>query len=178
MGEIVKLFPDKIAHPKPDGERMDSRAFRIDIIRPALKLVGLFSESAENLLLGTALAESGLNVVKQIGGGPALSFFQLEDETITDCIRYLNRQDKRRLKARILSACYLEIFPQNESVTWNLRYATLLARVKYWMQPSPLPSPNDAIAHGEYWKKFFNSEDGKGTVEHFVSQWGYYGVGK
>lgn len=173
MGNVVNIFGESL--DIRGTQSMDAQAFRIDLIRPALKVVGMWSESAENLLLGTAIAESGLRVVKQFAGGPAISFFQIEPDTYADCVRYLNRRDKAKIKSSILSACYLDILPPFESLAWNIRLAILIARVKYWMQKPPLPHHEDIVSIGSYWKSFYNSARGEGTVEHFVEQWGKHG---
>ena len=150
---------------------MDPKAFRVEIIRPALKLSGLWSENGEALMLGTALAESGLRHLRQIGGGPAIGFYQVEPATHDDVLRYLRRSDNKLLKQRILSASLLEDFPDSRVMLWNLRYATLIARVKYWMRPEPLPYYEDIEALGRYWKSFYNTSKGAGTVEHFIKAW-------
>lgn len=151
---------------------MDDTAFRTDIIRPALKVTGMWSQAAENLMLGTALVESGLRVVKQFEGGPAISFYQLEPSTIDDCIRYLTLYKNRDLKEKILSACYMDIFPPSECATWNMRYATLMARIKYWMRPEPLPYHRDAFGMAEYHKRFYNTYEGKTDPNESVVHFG------
>lgn len=141
---------------------MDAEVFREEIIRPALKLTGTWSNEAENLLLGTALSESNIDVLRQIGGGPALSFYQIEPATYHDCLRYLAL--KKELKERILSACYLDVFPPEECLIWNLRLATLIARVKYWMIPEKLPFYRDAESLCEYYIKYYNA-GGSATMD-------------
>ena len=42
------------------------------VIRPALSKINLWSPSAEELVLGTAIVESGLTYLRQWGDGPAL----------------------------------------------------------------------------------------------------------
>ena len=42
------------------------------VIAPALDKLGLWSPSAEELVLGTAIVESGLTYIRQWGDGPAL----------------------------------------------------------------------------------------------------------
>lgn len=164
MSNVIQLYPKQ----EPKSKDMDVTAFREDLIRPALKAANLWSQSAENLLLGTALAESELKVVKQFGGGPAVSFFQLEIETINDCVRYLSRYDKKLLKEKILTACYMDIFPPPDSATWNLRYAILMARIKYWMNPEPLPGHNSAVDLCKYYLGWYNTALGKGTIERAI----------
>lgn len=150
---------------------MDSQAFRIDLVRPALKVTNLWSMNSEAIILGTALVESNLDAVKQIGGGPALSFMQIEPATYIDVLRYLNRGDNKLLKERILTACYLDTFPEPDALTWNIRLAILIARVKYWMVPEPLPYFGDVEGMGRYWKRYYNTEQGAGTIADFVKAW-------
>lgn len=148
---------------------MQARELRYEIIRPALKIVDLWSLSAENLLTGTALVETGLMRVTQLGDGPALSFYQIEPTTYDDVLKYLYR--KRDLKRRVLSACFLDIMPSSQCLTWNLRLATLIARLVYWRVPTPLPAHNDIEGLAKYWKKHYNTEKGRGTVEDFCNSW-------
>ena len=54
------------------------------VIRPALEKLSLWSLSAEELVRGTAIVESGLTYLKQHGDGPALSFWQVEPATHDD----------------------------------------------------------------------------------------------
>jgi hypothetical protein len=117
-------------------------------------------------MLGTALTESNLNALKQYGGGGALSWFQIEKETYYDVIRYLGTN--RELKDAVLSACYLETFPNFESLTWNIRLALYVARVKYWMQPEPLPAHDDAEGLCNYYLKYYNTCLGKATFERSI----------
>ena len=166
MSNVVPLYPEKVG----ETESMEAKAFREQIIRPALKVTGLWSYSAENLLLGTALAESGLRSVVQIGGGGALSFFQVEKATYADCVRYLNRSDKSSLKRSILAACYMEMFPPFECFTWNMRLSCLIARIKYYMHPDALPAASDIEGAASYWLKNYNA-GGKGTIEHYLNAW-------
>lgn len=147
---------------------MEAQSFKDGIIKPALTLVNLWSMNSEHLLLNTALAETDLQVVEQFNGGGALSFFQIEKATFEDVLRYLNRGDNALLKERIMAACYLDTWPAFEALAWNLRLATLIARVKYWMSPEPLPHYTDIMGQARYWKSIYNTKHGKGTVEHFV----------
>ena len=168
MSKIINLFSRK---EEEVLERMDVNNFRVEIVRPALQLCGLWSESAENLLIGTALAESNLNWVTQVGGGSGLSFFQIESDTYNDVVRYLFRSDNKKLKDRILSACFMEVFPEAKCLVWNIRLAVLIARLIYWRRPEPLPKADDIENLAKTWKSQYNSALGKGTVEHFIKSW-------
>ena len=54
------------------------------VIRPALSKINLWSHSAEELVLGTAIVESGLTYIRQWDDGPALGLWQVEPSTQND----------------------------------------------------------------------------------------------
>jgi hypothetical protein len=58
--------------------------FLTTVIRPTLIQIGLHSRAAEQLLLGTAMQESDFIHRRQMGGGPACSFFRMEPATHND----------------------------------------------------------------------------------------------
>lgn len=58
---------------------------RLYVIRPTLEKIELWSEAAENLLLGTTAQESHMGTyIKQVGKGPALGIYQMEPATHKD----------------------------------------------------------------------------------------------
>jgi hypothetical protein len=168
LPEYTAELPE--SKPDEDISVMDANALRTEIIRPALKLVDLHSAEAEDLLLGTALVESGLKVVTQFKGGPALSFFQIEPATYVDCVSYLTRIN-RNLGERILSSIYAAVFPEAQALAWNMRLAVLIARTKYFMVPEALPKTTDVAGMAAYWKKHYNTAGGKGSVDKYVQTW-------
>jgi hypothetical protein len=60
------------------------RTIAAEIIRPALHAPGIWSQSLECLVLGTGAQESHYQYVQQIGGGPALGWWQCEPATHDD----------------------------------------------------------------------------------------------
>ena len=57
---------------------------KFKIIIPTLQFIGLYSESAVNLLLGTAAQESHMGTYLTQIKGPALSIYQIEPKTHAD----------------------------------------------------------------------------------------------
>jgi hypothetical protein len=119
-------------------------------------------------MLGTILHESHLNYVEQKGGGPGLGFPQIESKTHMDIQRYLNRYDNKAIKDRVLSSCFYECFPSDDALIHNLRYAILIARIKYYMLPAQLPAAGDANAMGAYYVKYYNA-GGKAQLNDSIS---------
>ena len=142
------------------------------VIRPALEELDMWSQSAENLILGTCAQESALGLyLKQIKG-PALSIFQIEEATYNDIWRYL--AGKYDIGESILSSCNCDQMPEFEQIGWDLRLATMMCRIKYWMVPESLPDADDIEGLAAYWKKYYNTELGKGTEEEFIANYERY----
>lgn len=161
-----------------------------DIIRPTLKLMAdfddrLYTESAVNLLLGTAAQESdGGYYLKQSPTGPGLGPYSMEggDHGTHRSLwqHYLSRPSKEHLREIILglvpeSSVHHHpdgwVYVDDKELIGNLPYATAMARLKYWPAKKPLPDANDIPALGEYWNTVFNANEKYGTVADFVDSW-------
>ena len=70
---------------------MDVKQFKDLIVEPVLHAMGMYSESAVNLLLMTVAHESRMgHYIAQVGG-PALGVYQIEPTTARDVVmRYLS----------------------------------------------------------------------------------------
>ncbi len=154
------------------------KQFRTEIVSPVLKHLEMYSAAAENLLVGTMLAESeidGETYLKQMGDGPALGVYQMETATHNDLFsNYLNvRPDMR---AGVMGFALRDnVVMGSEELPGNLFYATAMARVHYWRRPEPLPASTDLEGLAAYWKKWWNTELGAGRVEHFIEMYRRHG---
>lgn len=144
------------------------------IIVPELKRLDLYSEGAENLLMGTAAQESKLGeYLKQLGNGPARGIFQMEKATEKDIWdNYLKYKPKLREKVRVITATQLPYY--TEEILYNLRYAAAMCRIHYLRVKEKLPDPEDVEALARYWKLFYNTPLGRGTEEEFVKNYARY----
>lgn len=153
---------------------IDPAQLRALVVRPALETLGLWSGSAEALVMGTALAESRLTYIAQLGG-PALGLWQCEPATHSDI--WHNYLDYRKdLAGRVMLAAgrgtSTPRLPSHDWLIFNMRYAAAICRVHYRRDPNPLPAADDVRGMGAYWKRSYNSRLGAGTVEHFVDAYG------
>lgn len=145
---------------------MNPAGFRKHVIIPALDalesvLPGANSKAAVNLLLLTALAESGLRKLKQVKG-PALGVYQIEPSTHKDLWDNWLVQDKYSDARKLIQrSC-------DDALIYNLRYATQIARCKYYRKPGAIPNARDVPGFAAYWKRHYNTASGAGTVEHFI----------
>lgn len=157
------------------AEMADVVTFRTNVVRPVLQRLNLWSQVAENLLVGTALQESLLKYTRQIGG-PALGYFQMEPATHKDCwINFLKYRSVLAQKVRSFTPESLVEIPDPEIMVDNPYYACAMARVKYFRVPDNLPKdPNDIMAIAAYWKQWYNSPLGKGKPQEFYDKYVKY----
>jgi hypothetical protein len=142
---------------------MNVTDLRLYVIRPVCQHLELWSDAAENLVLGTALVESGGEHLAQVKG-PALGLWQVEPATHDDLWRnYLAYRPKLADKmheletAAALTAGALEL-------VGNLYYAAGVCRLIY-LRRAPRDLPADALGMATLWKHAYNTERGAGTVE-------------
>lgn len=140
--------------------------FRLAVVRPVLMQLSLWSQAAENLLLGTAVQESGLRYLRQLGRGPALGVYQIEPATHDDV--WTNFLAFRPALAESLSRLAAPVPDRRTQLVLNLAYATAMARLIYWRRPEPLPEADDVAGLARYWKAHFNTVLGRGTVAAFI----------
>lgn len=145
-------------------------AFRDEVIVPALNAISLYSAAAAELLLGTALQESKLVYRRQIGGGPARGLFQMEmpthDDIFTNYLKY--RSSLRNAVALLKSSPTAKA---EDELTNNDVYAAAMARVLYKRAPKALPKAGDVPAMAAYWKQYYNTPLGAGTVDQYIASW-------
>lgn len=145
--------------------------FRKLVIEPVTEYLDMSSESANDLLLGTAMLESNIEHTSQIGGGPAKSLFQIEPDTLEDVYaNYLNYRED--LKEKVDKLLYGTPTASNRvrNLEINPHYACAIARIIYKRVPRMLPSRKvgledyiKGLAH--YWKQYYNTPLGAGTFE-------------
>ena len=137
---------------------------------------------AKSLLVRTGVHESaGLKYTKQLGGGPARGYFQIEHATSKDIVkRYAARPDKKQ---------YMDILEKfsgmprkellgldkealNSLVETNARFGASVARLKYKMAPQAIPAGLEA--QSEYWGKYYQtSASAKKQAQFIVSNKSY-----
>jgi hypothetical protein len=134
------------------------------VIRPALSPHGLWSDAAEELLLLTAAQESKLGYwLKQLGDGPGMGPWQVEAGTFNWLRDGASFDFKNPLKGR-----------HEAELIYDLRLGALVARMRYLVDPSPLPVASDVEGLAKTWKRVFNTVKGKGTWQEAVQAYQYY----
>ena len=149
---------------------MDSVQLNRFVIEPALRHLDLLSETGINLILGTCAVESDMGrYIKQING-PALGIYQMEPNTHHDLLqKYVH--DSR------FEDVFSSLKPAHGNwlrcLKYDLYYQTIMTRLHYFRVPEALPS-NTPEGLASYWKKYYNTEAGKGTEEKFMEAYDRY----
>ncbi|NBQ16891.1 hypothetical protein EBU24_01095 [bacterium] len=114
-----------------------------------------YSDAAINLLLGTFAQESHLGKWRKQIKGPALGICQCERATFD----WLKKKYPKFIKSEF------EMIENDDSL------AIIVTRLRYYTILDPLPEANDLPKLAKYWKDFYNTKYGKGTVEEFISNY-------
>ena len=120
---------------------------------------------ARKLVFETGMAESGYRNLEQIGGGPGVSFWQIEIGTVQDIWEnyvlyrkpYIESFYRMGLVEDDLTFC----------VVTNIALACAFCRLYYRRKPGLIPSSMPARA--AYWKRYYNTAKGRGTVDHYIA---------
>lgn len=128
------------------------RAFITDVLK---RVPQFYSEYAVELMMLTAATESDLGYAMKQDGGPALGIMQVEPHTMRDNYgNYLYFRD--RLTEDIGKAC--GVYKADEwQLECNMAYNVIMARLKYWRSPDPMPIRIEAMA--EWHEKWYNTTD-------------------
>lgn len=152
---------------------LDIKDIRLQLVRPTLQSCKLWSRAAENLMIGTGLIESEFTFLKQFKG-PALSFWQVEPNTYNWLIAKLSNDKDLMLRVlRYLGFATLPVDP-NQLIN-NLALACIIARLKYWYNPTPLPLADDIPKMAKYWGKIYQTKSNLKDMKRFVDLYDEYG---
>ena len=137
-----------------------------EIIEWALKKMDLYSFEAVDLIYKTGMAETGYKHLKQMGGGPAIGFWQVEPATLIDILdNYVKYRPNLEKGLKSLG------FSRNDvetRVMSNIALQVAFCRLKYKRDKYPLPLIGDLQGQAKYWKRVYNTKLGKGTIKHFM----------
>lgn len=173
MGVSVLFVPGALNHTTAlrRGKCMSINAvqFRECIVQPVLRYLEPeipYSKAAEELLMLTAAQESHLGTYLRQVKGPALGVYQVEPNTYRDIHKnflVFNQGLWQKLKGLLAEHGLGDL-----DIVGNLHYATALARVHYLRAPASLPSEDNIVGLAAYWKRWYNTPKGKGTVSEAV----------
>lgn len=148
------------------------------VIKPVLNSLDMDSKEARILLLCTAAQESAMGHYLHQINGPASGIWQIEPHTHNDIyVNYLKFRLPLLEKIKLFSRFDFYAERKNELIT-NLEYSCAIARLIYYRVPEAIPSHDRIEELACYWKNYYNTVNGKGTVEEFVANYHKYIEGK
>jgi len=131
------------------------------------------SKSAIDLVLITGIVESRYEYLRQMGDGPAFSFFQVEKSSCIDnLVHYLKHRPKLMAKCAEATLVDLKHWQNYDENLWarilesNIAAGIVHCRIKYYRVPKRLPSSIEGMSI--YYKKYYNTELGKAAPEDFI----------
>ena len=131
------------------------------------------SKQAVDMVLATGAVESRYNYIRQLGDGPAKSFWQVEPSTAVDnCQHYLIHRTSLMRQCADATLVDIKHWQNNDKNLWskilevNLAAGIVHCRLKYWRVPKRLPNTIEGMA--DYWKEWYNTHQGAGHAEDFV----------
>lgn len=143
--------------------------FREYIVEPTLELCADLAGMPDtpyirDLLVATCAQESRLGTYFHQIHGPAVSIYQFEPATLDDLLRNFASAPKYR---DILRASRVEGQPDVDQIVWNLRFATVCARLNYYRVREPLPRVTSFDTLWHYYKTYWNTHQGAATSASF-----------
>lgn len=149
---------------------IDPQNLRDLVIRPTLNSLELGGDAAEEIMLGTALQESGDGRrLIQAGGGPALGIWQMEPATYNDI--WMNFLTARPVLMGVVRSLRIpSIVAPLDQLEGNLYYACAMARLVYYRRPEPLPAAGDLAAQAAFYVQHYNA-GGKATINEYIANW-------
>ncbi|MBI2784115.1 MAG: hypothetical protein HYX64_08605 [Gammaproteobacteria bacterium] len=139
------------------------------VIRTALKQLGDWSPAAENLLLGTALQESGHSA--RLREGRRLGIYRISPaahRAVWD--KYLVGDPELASRVRGLAGQHGFLCDPHGELATNLKYATAIAWMIYRRHGQNLPDAEDIAGLARHWHRHFHSRP-SGSAEDFVSSY-------
>jgi len=150
-----------------------------NVIIQTLHTFGFYSQNDVGLLLGIFAHESlcGYYIVQKgtefINSNLALGMYQMELATAKDILRYL-KERRPELYKKFTQTFYDERCDIKNLLVGDIFFATAMARFHFLRFPEPIPPLNDIKKIAEYWKKYYNTPQGKGTISEFIMNYKKY----
>lgn len=144
--------------------------FRRYLIEPSLELCADLASVPNtpyirDLLVATCAQESAMGAyLHQTGRGPAVSIYQFEPTTLEDLLK--NYASSKRF-APLVAAVRVPAVAAEDEIMWNLRFATVCARLNYYRVKEPLPTVVSFDTLWHYYKQYWNTEAGAATPATF-----------
>ena len=121
------------------------------------------NNTADDLLWETAAAETDLGDAIDNTWSTGVGLFQFDPVAFND----VKERTPKHIKDLIREHWGIDLDRATiNDLRWSPLVSTIFARLKYRLIPEEIPTTIEERA--EYWKKYYNSQLGAGTVEHYI----------
>ena len=139
------------------------------MIKDTLTPFNWYTPDVEELLMLTMATETHLGEYLKQEGGIAEGIYQIEPETAIDI-----HNNWLHYREDTANRVYSYMTMMGKDLRYNLQYQTLLARIHYLRVEEAIPDKDDVEGLAKYWKQYWNTEEGKGTVLKAMEKYEYY----
>jgi len=120
------------------------------------------NDIAHLLLYETAKAETGLGQIEDKTIGAGIGICQFDKFPFNDL-----KKRSLKYKDKILKDLGVDItLVEWEHLRYNSFLSLLFCRLQY--KPFSEEIPKDKVSRAGYWKRYYNTVAGKGTIEHYL----------
>ncbi len=129
-------------------------------------------ETAVEMIVETAIAETGLGQIEDKTVGCGMGLTQFDDKPFQDI-----RNRSIKLKDKIYKELHIDIsLVEWDDLRYNQFLALLFTRLLYWLKGEPIPKTLEERA--AYWKRHYNTyaPTAKGTPEHYLEMNKKFGI--
>jgi len=151
-----------------------------NIIINTLQPLGLHDKNSEALIMGICATETDFGKYRRQKGFAkkslrqgGLGIYQIEAATMDDILYNYLLPRKHNLYTPVLNLCTSNMCNE-ENLISNDIFATAICRCFFLRFKESIPDANDVEDLARYWKRYYNTEKGKGTTEDFVTKYHKY----
>lgn len=155
---------------------LDPSQFKAQVIRPSLLALSnatsisfLWSPAAETLLLGTALQESALTYLVQLGDASGRGGHGLYQDEPGDLADLLRNFIATRAPLRDAVNGYRSGGDDVKRLETDLTWASWICRLHYYRSPTAMPAANDLAAMCEFYKADYNTPLGAAEPQQILA---------
>ena len=123
----------------------------------------LRTPNRKQFMVAIGLVESGYNYVAQVPEADALGFWQVQLGTYRDNIlNFLEFKNEFNDGWSLIKKIHQATYP---SMTSDCVFACYMGAITVYRAPAALPEYNDIEGMAKYWKTYYNTSQGAGSIE-------------
>lgn len=134
-------------------------------VEPALEFFPeqLRTDNRKQFMVAIGLVESGYNYVAQVPEADALGYWQVQRSTYLDNqVNFLDFKNEFNHYWTLFRKIHAASYP---SMASDCVFACYMGAITVYRAPAALPEYNDIKGMAKYWKTYYNTSQGAGSIE-------------